>query len=205
MNVPYTFEDLSDETFQDICEYADTVKDYLPAFTAFTLSPRSDVFKSSRPYDQYRTLLQNIFGRVTFMLKTFSKFLFVPEMRRDGTVHIHGYYNIKDKVSYYRWFIPICKSYGFLDFKYDVDEYWIYYYVSKEVVDTKRIMKEDNDIELPIPLTEKTIIKFVNKIKPQYYKAKPLRPKKVKYRKLPFNIVDRCKESYDNYLKYGFT
>lgn len=98
---------------------------------AFTLSPNPRWFRGELdPLNQYRMLLCAVFGKEPLMRKAFGQYFFVPELRTDGTVHIHGYYLIGHLEVYSRWFQPAVKRIGlcrFKDKRYKVDYNWMEY------------------------------------------------------------------------------
>lgn len=103
--------------------------------SAFTLNPDPSRYNSDDPVVQYEQLLQDIFLKEKHMCATFSVYAFVPEMTENGNVHIHGYYIVKDRVKYYRWFLPKCKSWGYIKVKTtNVNKKWLTY-CQKEVME----------------------------------------------------------------------
>lgn len=98
----------------------------LEAMKAFTWSPNPKKYRSHDPNDQYEALLNHVFFKKEFR-HTFDKFVFIPELTEDGNVHIHGIYHVKDNIKYHKWFLPICKLYGFVKIKGKVDKGWIDY------------------------------------------------------------------------------
>lgn len=122
-----------------------------PQILAFTLSVNPARYKCVDPYDQYKALLTSIFGRKKLMKKTFSEFTFYPELNIQGNVHLHGFYKVKNKISYFRWFIPACKHWGFVMIKGRVDDNWLAY-IMKDSEENAQLFDD-----LPYPLDEDTI------------------------------------------------
>lgn len=124
-----------------------------PQILAFTLVPDPKRYKSTQPYDQYKSLLTCIFGRKKLMLKTFSEFLFYPELTLNGNVHLHGFYKVKNKLSYFKWFLPACKQWGNTLVKFRVDDGWLAYVMKETEDDYMESLFEG----LPYPLDEDSI------------------------------------------------
>lgn len=116
---------------------------------AFTWSPDPVKYPSSEPRKQYKSLLKHILLNSN---KYFRQFCFVPELNINGNVHIHGWFIIKDKIAYYKHFIPRCKQYGYVLIKKEINNKW-FDYLTKEIEETVGILGED----LPIPLTHLNI------------------------------------------------
>lgn len=128
--------------------YADKYKNNLEAFYAFTLTPNPKLYPSNDPTEQYNVILNSILFR-SDLTKIFQSFLFTPELSENGNIHIHGYYSILDLVKYHKWFLPACKSIGFVLVKKKVDEDWTNNYVIKDMNKMEDILGPD----CPIPLT----------------------------------------------------
>lgn len=142
--------------------YAAEVVDYLPAYRAFTLAPNPKRFPTTNPTGQYKSLLSSIFLNRD-LKQVFTKFLFTPELTEEGNIHIHGYYSVKDAIKYHRWFLPACKSIGFIKIKNNVDPYWVNEYVTKDMDEMENILKND----VPLPLTEQNFDEY-KEYKPKY-------------------------------------
>jgi len=127
--------------------FAQKYADNLEAFYAFTLAPNPKLYPSDDPSEQYNVVLNSIFFK-TDLTKVFSVFLFTPELTENGNIHIHGYYSVSDLVKYYKWFIPACKSIGFVMIKKKVDNEWTEVYVCKDMNKMEDILSR----EQPIPL-----------------------------------------------------
>lgn len=144
---------------------------------AFTLNPNPKKYKSTDPCEQYATLLQCLF-KYKYLNACFEEYYFVPELTENGNVHIHGYYKIKDKVKYYRWFLPACKAWGFIKVKSkNIDDEWIEY-VNKTIEEMKEIMEN-----YPVPMTRKTLEVYKKEIKVSRTMQKQL-PKKGKFKSI---------------------
>jgi len=135
---------------------------------AFTWTPNPIRYPSSQCRKQYKCLLDYI---LLSSFKFFSKYCFVPEINTSGNVHIHGWYIIKDRIAYHKFFLPKCKDLGYVLLKTRVDDGWATY-LEKDLSDTVRIIGFD----LPIPLThinnkayvvKKTYQKTHIKVKPR--------------------------------------
>lgn len=62
-------------------------------------------------YDlQWKTMLDLILPRV----RCLSNYALVPEISDAGKLHLHGFYQIKDKVKYHKSFLPSLKKNGFI-------------------------------------------------------------------------------------------
>lgn len=93
---------------------------------AFTLNPDPKKYRSTDPVDQWTSLLLCLFLKPSIR-KTFSYFYFTPELTQDGNVHVHGWMEVQDSISFYRWFIPACKAWGFIKIKHNPDDDWLAY------------------------------------------------------------------------------
>lgn len=100
--VPY-YEGFALEAEDDIYD-TDTV--YL-----FTWSPDPARYPTNDPKEQYKILFDLVLRNAK---KVFTTFSFTPECNAMGNVHIHGWYVIKDKVKYFKWWLPKCKQFGFV-------------------------------------------------------------------------------------------
>lgn len=125
---------------------------------AFTWNPDPNKYPSTSPRTQYKTICQTILYQCN---KVFDKYIFVPELTELGNIHIHGVFKIKNKYSYFKWFMPKVKSIGYVKLKTKVNEGW-FDYISKEINLTASVIGDD----LPIPLTHHncSTYKKMNKI-----------------------------------------
>lgn len=116
---------------------------------AFTWNPDPVRYSSKTPSDQYESLLHYIYKNY----KIFGKFVFIPELTLNGYIHIHGIFTMKDRISFYKTFLPIIKNIGFVVIKpcTNIDG-WINYLI-KDIKAMSEILRE----ELPIPLTSDNI------------------------------------------------
>lgn len=118
---------------------------------AFTWTPDPQRYRSSQPSEQYSMLLQHI---LLSSHKFFKHFLFVPELNLEGNIHIHGYFQIKDRISFYKTFLPRCKQLGFVKLKREfkqkpIDIGWIDY-LCEDTHEMVYILEENQ----PYPLTD---------------------------------------------------
>lgn len=112
---------------------------------AFTWVPNPNKYNSVIPKCQYKALLGHV---LLASDRIFKYFKFFPELTKEGNIHIHGYYTIKDLVKYYKYFLPKCKQFGFVKIKCrDINQKW-FDYCAKD----SNMMKELFP-ELPVPLT----------------------------------------------------
>lgn len=119
---------------------------------AFTWSPHPDKYPSYEPRKQYKSLLKHI---LLCANKWFRIFCFIPEINKNGNIHIHGWYIIKDNIAYFKHFLPRCRQLGFVLLKHKVDHAW-FDYCDKEVSLTIQVVGDD----LPVPLTHKNIKEY---------------------------------------------
>lgn len=136
---------------------------------AFTWSPNPLRFPSTSPSKQYKSLLNWVLLKSH---KMFSKFCFTPELSEMGNVHIHGWFIIKDRIKYHKWFIPRCKAAGYVQIKYkNIDEKW-FEYIKKDISYMNELFEE----RLPVPLTNlnydayKRVLEKKFKLKNKYSK-----------------------------------
>lgn len=113
-----------------------------------TWSPDPARYPSSTPSDQYKVLLDLVLLKSD---KLFNSFAFTPELTENGNIHIHGFFTIRDKVKYYKWFLPKIKSFGNTKIERMRKAYWrkALDYLMKDC----EIMNQIMDNKLPIPLT----------------------------------------------------
>lgn len=117
--------------YQVLLDKAEETKDNLGAYLAFSWVPDPARYRSTDVTKQYEALLQNVLLRKE-MDRVFNDYCFVPEVTKQGNIHIHGYYAIKDRVKYFRWFLPACRSWGYVYIKDNIDKQWTLGYMSKE-------------------------------------------------------------------------
>lgn len=116
---------------------------------AFTWTPDPKRYKTTDPIEQWKTLLNCVLCK-SQIRKTFCDFYFIPELTLEGNIHVHGFYKIKNNISYYRWFLPACKQWGWTRIKDRVDEEWLLY-VSKS---TPQMLELCTDGEVPYMILE---------------------------------------------------
>lgn len=148
---------------------------------AFTWSPDPSKYPSSEPRKQYKSLLSHI---LLSAFKFFRLFCFIPEINTNGNVHIHGWFIVKDKIAYYKYFLPRCRQYGYVVLKSKVDKQW-FNYCNKEIGDSIEIIGED----MPIPLTH---------LNSHNYKNLFNKKKTIKYVQRPGFDVWKMIENYNN-------
>lgn len=119
---------------------------------AFTWTPDPMKYPSSEPRKQYKCLLKHI---LLSAFKYFRVFCFVPELNLNGNVHIHGWYIVKDKIGYFKNFLPKCRQLGFVLIKNKINEQW-FEYVNKEIDDSLQVIGDD----MPIPLTHLNVYSY---------------------------------------------
>lgn len=166
--------DLFDKSIKDI-KRIDTSQ-----LRAFTWVPNPDKYTSHKPTTQYKLLLTWVLLTVH---KYFSYFCFTPELTNTGNIHIHGFYIIKDPIKYYKYFIPRCKSLGFVLIKNNVDDNW-YEYCKKDINIMSEILSK-----LPYPLTNQNIDKYRKIFKDKHLKPRRIR-KILKYVPQKTSILD---------------
>lgn len=119
---------------------------------AYTLNPNPKVYKSVDVNKQYSQIFMLLLQKAP---KVFKHFSFTPELTQQGNIHIHGWFTIKDKVKYYKWFLPKSKCLGFVVVKNKVDEKW-YEYIEKDMDFMNEIIED-----LPVPYTHKDTIPYL--------------------------------------------
>lgn len=139
--------DTTPEFYAGFCEEAQDELDDIDMTNvlAFTWTPNPIKYPSSQPRQQYKCLLKHILLAAS---KYFRLFVFVPELNTNGNVHIHGWYIIKDRIAYFKHFLPRCKQLGYVLVKKGINTEW-FDYVNKDVDDTVDVIGAD----LPVPLT----------------------------------------------------
>jgi len=142
----FYYEAFCDEAESDIYD-TDTVM-------LFTWSPDPNRYPSDKPHEQYRVLLDLIFYKAA---SCFSTFAFTPELNTNGSIHIHGWYVIRDKYKYFKWFLPKCKGLGWIKINKMTSRNALAVYYRKEIELMNQLMYE---YHLPIPLTHKNIAEY---------------------------------------------
>lgn len=129
---------------------------------AITWAPNPDLYRSLQPIDQWRTCLTYL--RIA---KRFSdNFYFVPELTANGNIHVHGIFEIRDAVAYFRKFLPMLKKQGFIKIK-KVDDYHVWMaYISKEQLFMQNLFGGN------IPCSYDQDCKFPITVKPKYTLSK---------------------------------
>ena len=150
MKTPTTSDNASD--FEEIDEM-ECAEEYLDEGNianaiAFTWCPNPVKYHSIDNKKQYIQLLKHILRHShTF----FSAFCFVPELTKEGNIHIHGWYVLKDKIAYYKRFLFKCRQLGFIKIKSNVDKGW-FQYLRKDNETMIGVLGE----KIPIPYTHLT-------------------------------------------------
>lgn len=135
-----------------------------PGLLAYTLTPNPARYRSHDPVEQYEALLYTLY-RLPRLRKCFEEFYFTPEVNLQGNVHIHGYYKVKNKYEYNRWFLPASKQWGFIKVKNDVDTKWTDEYCRKDLVDMIDLLYENNyGVRMPVPITLESLQKYTEKM-----------------------------------------
>lgn len=160
----------------------------------FNWIPDPSRYHSGDTTKQYEMLLTHILLSAP---KYFSKFCFVPELTKAGNVHMHGWYIIKDKIAYYKMFLPKCKELGHVLNKDNsrnpktVDRSW-FTYCRKEIDITSGIIND----ELPIPLTHYNCGDYKCCYKPSVLKLRPRRLSKSMYNYLEKRLSYKCNKRH---------
>jgi len=129
---------------------------------AFTWVPDPKRFSSTSPSAQYKSILGILYKH----LPVFGTFIFTPELTKNGNIHIHGMYTIKNKVKYFREVLPCFKGIGNVQVKDVFDEEGWIHYLAKSVPQVIDIL----DHHCPVPLTHYNVDVY----KSHYYKQKRL-------------------------------
>lgn len=146
--------DTTPEDSYDDEVYKALVESYIETFTlldnvyAFTWN-QTLRYQSTGPSDQYESLLHYFYKNY----KILGTFVIVPELTINGYVHIHGVFTIKDKIKFYKTFMPILKNIGFVMIKPCSHVTGWLQYMSKTISEMIEIMRP----ELPIPLTSDNV------------------------------------------------
>lgn len=98
---------------------------------AFTWTPDPLRYPSPHPRAQWKMLVRYI---LLASPRFFRSYMFVPEINQAGNIHVHGWYILKDKIAYFKTFLPKCRALGYVKLKYKVDVKW-FQYCEKEVWD----------------------------------------------------------------------
>lgn len=117
----------------------------------FTWNPDPNRYPTTKPHEQYKILIDLLLINSS---KVFSRFAFTPELTLNGNIHIHGWFVIKDKYKYFKWFLPKCKSFGFVKIDKMKSKNALEEYYKKDINHMNELM---NEYDLPIPLTHDNI------------------------------------------------
>lgn len=124
---------------------------------AFTLAVNPQCYNSHDPVAQYEQLLACVF-RHKPLRRCLKDYVFYPEMTKQGNIHLHGIYYIKNKYDYFRWFLPACKRWGYVLVKNrDVNIGWEKY-IEKDLADMKDLLYCDTfGQRMPVPIDKYTL------------------------------------------------
>ncbi len=86
---------------------------------AITLCPKPVYYNNN-----YNVELINTVSNIRRALKYACKYVLYVELTMEGHVHYHGWFNIIDKVKYYKKTLPTLKRIGFIKIKSNVNEGW---------------------------------------------------------------------------------
>lgn len=161
-----TFSD-QDVVLKNNCE----IEKYYKSLWAFTLCPDPKRYPSYDAEAQYHTIIQTLLQK-PFMRNTFNTFEFYPELTQEGNIHLHGYFSVKDRIKYFKVFLPLCKKIGFIKLKANVDEHWIDY--CRKDVD----MMEELLYPLPVPYNEYSHRYYEERAKYHFPLSAPRRKKR---------------------------
>lgn len=140
-------------------DFDDDPNEYMNQCIGLTVNPDPRRYNSVDPCEQYRSLIQTLLSNRA-MRNTFYEFVFWPELTKNGNVHLHGHYRIKDKVKYYKWFLPLVKRIApsgyYIETRVDIG--WLEY-ETKSVEDAMSLFEEEG---LPVPYDQDTLIYYGN-------------------------------------------
>lgn len=100
-----------------ICDYQ------LRQYVAFTWNPNPGIYGSTTPSEQWISVLPHLLSGI----RCIKNYCFVPELTDQGNIHVHGVYQINDKVKYAQFWLPRLKRLGFTCIKTRVDCKWLGY------------------------------------------------------------------------------
>lgn len=133
----------------------------------FTWTPDPSRYPTSKPHEQYKIILQLILLQSH---KVFSTFAFTPELNDNGNIHIHGWYVIKDKVKYHKYYLPKMKGFGYVKIDNCNSKKALEDYYKKDIELMNEMMYE---YDLPIPLTHVNIKAYLDEKIPKRLKLFP--------------------------------
>lgn len=94
----------------------DNVKDInLENVFAFTLTYKREPGGWYEPHRQMRSTMDTIFKQLKRCAK--DQWMMTPELTEQGRLHWHGWLEVKDKIKFYRNFLPQNKRHGFVMIK----------------------------------------------------------------------------------------
>jgi len=122
--------------------------DYDRTVRMFTCAPNPRK-RSNNQLTNYQNDLYNVFNH---MRRCCDHFVVAPELTEEGNIHYHGWFQISDKIKYYKTFFPKIKKLGYCKFnklkhtKSDWD-----YYCQKD-----HLMMKEYMTPFPTPFTHIT-------------------------------------------------
>lgn len=127
----------------------------MPGMTAFTLNPNPKKYNTDDPLEQYAIVIQNVLSHQSLKDSCKSYYIY-PELTENGNVHIHGYLFVKDRIKFYRSFLPLCKRMGHTKIKTkNIDSKWVEYCQKDQ-----DLMTEMMEPQLPVPYTVESFEHF---------------------------------------------
>lgn len=105
---------------------------------AITICPKPMYYANT-----YNAELLNTIDVIRGAMKYSIDYVLYVELTIEGHIHYHGWFNIKDKIKYYKKTLPTLKRLGFIKIKSRVDEGWMKYCLKDQ-----EVMR--NTIALPV-------------------------------------------------------
>lgn len=163
----FQYESSLNRYFQAVNDVASTDIIYF-----FTLSPKQLGNK------QHLNYAEHIWDYFFDVHQVLDKFCIIPELNGNGNIHYHGWFSIKDKYRYYRFWLPRMKSLGFVKINECKTNF-----LSDSIPYAYHLKDFDEMVSqmspFPIPLTHSTYKNIKNTVK--YVKYPPKSKYTLKY------------------------
>lgn len=154
--------------------------DYNYTCMAFTWSPSPSRFTSKKKRKQW---MQMIGAGLSGFLECTSIFCMIPEIADSGRLHCHGFFQLSDKIKWFKSVLPRMEYWGWTKIKV-IDSVGWYEYCSEEIEMTQGVIGQDL---VPFDYYAMERYRRINEVKKlklssvmKKYKAQP-RPNLLKY------------------------
>lgn len=127
-----------------ICEEEiDYSLDYIQTFT-WSVRPKQLRIWGG---DSYESQWKCMVLQLQIIKRCCDKYVILPEISDDGRLHCHGWFNVSDKIKYFKQFLPTMRRYGFIDVRKMKSPNW-FSYITKNLVTTVQVITGFDDLVL---------------------------------------------------------